>query len=212
VDILEQIAASVIEGKLEGIQELTRAALDRGQDPQAILNRSLMTGMQHVGEQFKAGEMFVPEVLRSARAMQSSMDVLRPLLVESGASMMGKVLIGTVRGDLHDIGKNLVGIMCEGAGFEVRDLGRDIAPEQFVAQVEEFQPDVLGMSALLTTTMREMEHTLTALEKAGLRKKVKVMIGGAPITQEFADTIGADGYASNAVAAADLAKHLSDTA
>ena len=212
MDILEQIAASVIEGKLEGIQELTRAALDRGQDPQAILNRSLMTGMQHVGEQFKAGEMFVPEVLRSARAMQSSMDVLRPLLVESGASMMGKVLIGTVRGDLHDIGKNLVGIMCEGAGFEVRDLGRDIAPEQFVAQVEEFQPDVLGMSALLTTTMREMEHTLTALEKAGLRKKVKVMIGGAPITQEFADTIGADGYASNAVAAADLAKHLSDTA
>jgi 5-methyltetrahydrofolate--homocysteine methyltransferase len=212
VDILEQIAASVIEGKLEGMQELTRAALDRGQDPQAILNRSLMTGMQHVGEQFKVGEMFVPEVLRSARAMQSSMDVLRPLLVESGASMMGKVLIGTVRGDLHDIGKNLVGIMCEGAGFEVRDLGRDIAPEQFVAQVEEFQPDVLGMSALLTTTMREMEHTLTALEKAGLRKKVKVMIGGAPITQEFADTIGADGYASNAVAAADLAKHLSDTA
>jgi len=212
VDILEQISASVIEGKLEGMQELTRAAVDQGLDPQAILNQSLMVGMQHVGEQFRTGEMFVPEVLRSARAMQSSMDVLRPMLVESGASMMGRVLIGTVKGDLHDIGKNLVGIMCEGAGFEVRDLGRDIAPDQFVAQVEEFQPDVVGLSALLTTTMPEMEHTLTALDKAGLRRKVKVMIGGAPVTQEFADNIGADGYAANAVAAADLAKRLSDTA
>lgn len=212
MDILEQISASVIEGKLEGMQELTRAAVDQGLDPQAILNQSLMVGMQHVGEQFRTGEMFVPEVLRSARAMQSSMDVLRPMLVESGASMMGRVLIGTVKGDLHDIGKNLVGIMCEGAGFEVRDLGRDIAPDQFVAQVEEFQPDVVGLSALLTTTMPEMEHTLTALDKAGLRRKVKVMIGGAPVTQEFADNIGADGYAANAVAAADLAKRLSDTA
>ena len=212
MDILEQISQNVIEGQLEGIQELTRSALDQGQDPQAILNRSLMVGMQYVGEQFKIGEMFVPEVLRSARAMQSAMDLLRPELVESGAALMGKVLIGTVQGDLHDIGKNLVGIMCEGAGFEVRDLGRDISPEVFAAQVEEFQPDVLGLSALLTTTMREMEHTLNVLEKAGLRKRVKVMIGGAPITQEFSDSIGADGYASNAVSAAELAKRLCDAA
>jgi 5-methyltetrahydrofolate--homocysteine methyltransferase len=212
VDILEQISKNVIEGKLEGIQELTRSALNQGQDPQAILNQSLMVGMQYVGEQFKTGEMFVPEVLRSARAMQSAMDLLRPELVESGAAMMGKVLIGTVQGDLHDIGKNLVGIMCEGAGFEVRDLGRDISPEAFAAQVEEFQPDVLGLSALLTTTMREMEHTLKALEKAGLRERVRVMIGGAPITQEFSDSIGADGYASNAVSAAELAKRLCDAA
>ena len=212
MDILEQISQNVIEGQLEGIQELTRSALDQGQDPQAILNRSLMVGMQYVGEQFKIGEMFVPEVLRSARAMQSAMDLLRPELVESGAAMMGKVMIGTVQGDLHDIGKNLVGIMCEGAGFEVRDLGRDISPEVFAAQVEEFQPDVLGLSALLTTTMREMEHTLNVLEKAGLRKRVKVMIGGAPITQEFSDSIGADGYASNAVSAAELAKRLCDAA
>jgi 5-methyltetrahydrofolate--homocysteine methyltransferase len=150
--------------------------------------------------------MFVPEVLRSARAMQASMDILKPLLAASGIKMVGKVLLGTVKGDLHDIGKNLVGMMCEGAGFEVKDLGRDVAPEAFVQAVKEFEPDILGMSALLTTTMRTMEHTIRALEEAGVRDRVKVMIGGAPVTQSFASQIGADGYASNAAAAAELAK------
>jgi 5-methyltetrahydrofolate--homocysteine methyltransferase len=152
--------------------------------------------------------MFVPEVLRSARAMQGAMDLLRPLLVESGVPMAGKVLLGTVKGDLHDIGKNLVGMMCEGAGFEVKDLGKDIAPEQFVDAIKEYEPNVVGMSALLTTTMRVMGNTIRALEEAGVRDRVKVMVGGAPVTQAFANEIGADGYASNAAAASELAKRL----
>jgi 5-methyltetrahydrofolate--homocysteine methyltransferase len=162
--------------------------------------------MDYVGVEFKAGNMFVPEVLRSAKTMQISMDILKPLLAESGVPMVGRVLLGTVKGDLHDIGKNLVGMMCEGAGFEVEDIGKDIAPESFVQAVKEFEPDVLGMSALLTTTMRAMESTIKVLEEAGVRDKVKIMIGGAPVTQAFCDQIGADGYASNAAAAAELAK------
>jgi 5-methyltetrahydrofolate--homocysteine methyltransferase len=164
--------------------------------------------MDYVGVEFKAGNMFVPEVLRSARTMQAAMDILNPLLAEAGAQMMGKVLLGTVKGDLHDIGKNLVGMMCEGAGFEVKDIGKDVAPEAFVEAVKEYEPDVLGMSALLTTTMRAMESTIKVLEEAGVRDTVKVMIGGAPVTQAFADQIGADGYASNAAAAAELAKEF----
>ena len=156
--------------------------------------------------------MFVPEVLRSARAMHASMDILKPLLAESGVEMVGKVLLGTVKGDLHDIGKNLVGMMCEGAGFDVKDLGKDVAPEAFVEAVKEFEPNVLGMSALLTTTMRSMEHTIKALEEAGVRDRVKVLIGGAPVTQSFADQIGADGYASNAAAAAEVAKKFVSSA
>jgi 5-methyltetrahydrofolate--homocysteine methyltransferase len=205
-EILSTISTAVIEGNLGDIVELTRDALDEGLEAQAILNSGLMPGMDHVGVEFRAGNMFVPEVLRSARAMQASMDILKPLLAESGVKMVGKVLLGTVKGDLHDIGKNLVGMMCEGAGFEVKDLGRDVAPEAFVQAVKEFEPDILGMSALLTTTMRTMEHTIRALEEAGVRDRVKVMIGGAPVTQSFASQIGADGYASNAAAAAELAK------
>ena len=207
-DILAKISTAVIEGKLEGMEELTQQALDGGLDAQEILNDGLMKGMDHVGVEFKAGNMFVPEVLRSARAMQSSMNILRPILVESGVEMVGKILIGTVKGDLHDIGKNLVAMMCEGAGFEVKDLGKDVEPEAFVEEVKTFEPDVLGMSALLTTTMRSMEQTIKALEEAGIRDKVKVMIGGAPVTQDFATRIGADGYASNAAGASDLAKKL----
>jgi len=207
-EILEQISTTVIEGNLDDIEDLTQDALDEGLSAEEILNQGLMPGMDHVGIEFKAGNMFVPEVLRSARAMQTSMDILNPLLAESGTQMVGKVLLGTVKGDLHDIGKNLVGMMCEGAGFEVKDLGRDIAPQDFVEAVKEFGPDILGMSALLTTTMRAMESTIKAIEEAGVREKVKVMIGGAPVTQAFADQIGADGYASNAAAAADLAKKL----
>jgi 5-methyltetrahydrofolate--homocysteine methyltransferase len=205
-EILEQISKAVIEGEMDEIEDLTEDALDEGLSAQEILDNGLMAGMDYVGVEFKAGNMFVPEVLRSARTMQASMDILQPLLAESGAKMTGKVLLGTVKGDLHDIGKNLVGMMCEGAGFEVKDLGKDVAPEAFVEAIKEHSPDVVGMSALLTTTMRTMEHTIKALEEAGLRDRVKIMVGGAPVTQEFANQIGADGYASNAASAADLAK------
>jgi len=211
-EILEEISAAVIEGNLEDIQDLTEDALDDGFSAEDILNKALMPGMDHVGVEFKAGNMFVPEVLRSARTMQGSMDILKPLLAESGVKMIGKVLLGTVKGDLHDIGKNLVGMMCEGAGFEVEDIGKDVAPEGFVEAVKEFEPDIVGMSALLTTTMRAMQSTITVLEEAGLRNKVKIMIGGAPVTQAFADQIGADGYAPDAAAAADLAKKFVGTA
>ena len=210
--ILEQISTAVIEGSLDDIVDLTEDALDEDLSAQEILDNGLMAGMDYVGVEFKAGNMFVPEVLRSAKAMQNAMGILKPLLAESGAKRAGRVLVGTVKGDLHDIGKNLVGMMCEGAGFEVTDIGKDIAPEGFVAAIKEYEPDVLGMSALLTTTMRAMGHTIKALEEAGLRDKVKVMIGGAPVTQAFADEIGADGYASNAASAADLAKKFVGTA
>ncbi len=207
-EILEQISTAIIEGDLDEIIDLTEDALEEDLDAEKILNEGLMAGMDYVGVEFKAGNMFVPEILRSARAMHMSMDILKPLLVESGVQMIGKVLLGTVKGDLHDIGKNLVAMMCEGAGFEVKDLGKDITPEEFVEAVKEFAPDVLGMSALLTTTMRTMESTIKVLEEAGVRDKVKVMIGGAPVTRAFADQIGADGYASNAASAAELAKQL----
>jgi 5-methyltetrahydrofolate--homocysteine methyltransferase len=207
-EILEEISTAVIEGDLDEIEDLTEDALDEDLSAGEILNKGLMPGMDYVGVEFKAGNMFVPEVLRSAKTMQLSMDILKPLLAESGIKMVGKVLLGTVKGDLHDIGKNLVGMMCEGAGFEVKDIGKDVAPEDFVAAVKEFEPDVVGMSALLTTTMRAMESTIKVLEEAGLRDKVKIMIGGAPVTQAFADQIGADGYASNAASASELAKKL----
>lgn len=203
---LSSLSTAVIEGDFTVTPQLTRQALDEGNSAKVILDDGLMPGMDYVGVEFKAGNMFVPEVLRSARAMQASMDIIKPLLAESGEKMVGKVLLGTVKGDLHDIGKNLVGMMCEGAGFEVKDLGKDIAPEQFVQAVKEFEPDIVGMSALLTTTMRTMEHTIKALQEAGVRDRVKVMIGGAPVTQSFADQIGADGYASNAAGAAEMAK------
>jgi 5-methyltetrahydrofolate--homocysteine methyltransferase len=205
-DILAELSTAVIEGNVDDMADLTEDALDEDFSAQDILDKGLMPGMDHVGVEFKAGNMFVPEVLRSARAMHNSMDLIRPLLSESGASMTGKMIIGTVKGDLHDIGKNLVGMMCEGAGFEVEDIGKNIEPEAFVEAVKKYEPNIIGMSALLTTTMRSMEHTIKALEEAGLRDKVKVIIGGAPVTQTFSDQIGADGYASNAASAAELAK------
>lgn len=205
-EILSKISTAIIEGNLDDIEELTQDALDEDLSAKDILDNGLMPGMDHVGVEFRAGNMFVPEVLRSARSMQSSMNILKPLLAKSGAKMVGKVILGTVKGDLHDIGKNLVSMMCEGAGFEVKDLGKDVSPEAFVQAVKEYEPDILGMSALLTTTMRNMEHTIKALEEAGVRDRVKIMIGGAPVTQTFADQIGADGYASNAASASEMAK------
>ena len=207
-DILSQISTAVIEGRHDGMEAMARQALGQGHSAQDVLDSGLMPGMDHVGAEFRAGNMFVPEVLRSARAMQTAMDVLRPLLADTDARTNGRILLGTVKGDMHDIGKNLVAMMCEGAGFEVKDLGKNIAPETFVEEVKAFSPDILGMSALLTTTMRTMEQTIKALEEAGLRDRVKVIIGGAPVTQTFADQIGADGYASNAASAADLAREL----
>jgi 5-methyltetrahydrofolate--homocysteine methyltransferase len=207
-EILSRISEAIIEGNVDDMVELTEEALDDGIPAQDVLDRGLMAGMDYVGVEFKAGNMFVPEVLRSAKAMQTAMDILKPELAKSGARRTGKVLLGTVKGDMHDIGKNLVGMMCEGAGFEVKDIGKDIAPDAFVEAIRDFKPDIVGMSALLTTTMRAMGHTVKALEEAGLRDQVKVMVGGAPVTQAFCDQIQADGYAPNAAAAADLAKSL----
>jgi len=198
----------IIEGNFVDMVNITNQALEEGLNPEQILNNGLMPGMDHVGVEFKAGNMFVPEVLRSAKAMQVSMDILRPLLAETGIETAGKIVIGTVKGDLHDIGKNLVGMMCEGAGFEIIDLGKNIEPEAFVEAVKEHKPNILGMSALLTTTMRTMERTIKALEEAGVRDMVKIMIGGAPVTQDFANQIGADGYAANAASASDMARQL----
>lgn len=207
-DILSTISTLVIEGNFSEMIDKTNAALEEGLKADEILNKGLMPGMDHVGVEFKAGNMFVPEVLRSAKSMQESMNIVRPLLAETGVETSGKILIGTVKGDLHDIGKNLVGMMCEGAGFEIVDLGKDIEPDTFVEAVKEHKPTILGMSALLTTTMRSMERTIKALEEAGVRDTVKIMIGGAPVTQDFADQIGADGYAANAASASDLVKNF----
>ena len=207
-EILSTISTVVIEGNFADMVDKTNAALEEGLGAEEILNKGLMPGMDHVGVEFKAGNMFVPEVLRSAKAMQESMNIVRPMLAESDAKTTGKVLLGTVKGDLHDIGKNLVGMMCEGAGFEVVDLGKDVEPDIFVKAVKEHKPNILGMSALLTTTMRAMERTIKALEEAGVRDTVKIMIGGAPVTQDFADQIGADGYAANAASASEMAKQF----
>jgi 5-methyltetrahydrofolate--homocysteine methyltransferase len=207
-EILSRISEAIIEGNVDDMVDMTEEAIDDGIPAQDILDKGLMAGMDYVGVEFKAGNMFVPEVLRSAKAMQTAMDVLKPELAKAGARRTGRVLIGTVKGDMHDIGKNLVGMMCEGAGFEVKDIGKDIDPDAFVQAVRDYKPDIVGMSALLTTTMRAMGHTIKALEEAGLRDQVKVIVGGAPVTQAFSDQISADGYASNAAAAADLAKRL----
>jgi len=209
-ELLLKLTDMVIEGNFKEIAETTKAALEDGIGAKEILNQGLMPGMDHVGVEFKAGNYFVPEVLRSAKAMLESMDIIKPILAETGSEPAGKLIIGTVKGDLHDIGKNLVIMMCEGAGFEVIDLGKDVAPETFVEAAKEYQPDLLGMSALLTTTMLSMERTIKALQDADVRDKLKVIIGGAPITQDFAEKIGADGYASNAAEAKDLAKTLTN--
>lgn len=203
--LIQSIQENVINGQRAEVGSLVSEALDTNIPPEEILNTGLIAAMKEVGARFEAGEFYVPEMLIAARAMQSGLAILKPYLVQSGIESTAKVVIGTVKGDLHDIGKNLVGMMCEGAGFEVVDLGKDISPEDFVEAVKEYTPNIVGMSALLTTTMRSMESTIKALEEAGLRDKVKVMVGGAPVTKDFAEKIGADGYASNAAAAAEMA-------
>jgi 5-methyltetrahydrofolate--homocysteine methyltransferase len=211
-EIYEQLFTAVLEGDSEKTPGLVQKALSQGLVPKDILDNGMIVGMNEVSVRFKAGDMYVPEVLMSAEAMQAGLKILRPHLISSGAKLIGKIVIGTVKGDLHDIGKNLVGMMCEGAGFEVIDLGFNIEPERFITAIKENQPQIVGMSALLTTTMRAMGHTIKALEEAGLRDKIKIMVGGAPVDAEFAKRIGADGYGSNAPAGADLAKKLVATA
>ncbi|MBC8249018.1 MAG: corrinoid protein [Anaerolineales bacterium] len=207
-DVLEKISKAVIEGDEDMIAVLTKSALGEGLRVKEILDGGLMPGMDHVGAEFKAGRMFVPEVLLSARTMKGSMAVLEPLLAEGESIAVGKAIMGTVEGDLHDIGKNLVAMMMEGAGFQVIDLGVDVTPGAFVESVKKEKPDIVGISALLTTTMRNMGRTIDALKEAGLRDQVKVMVGGAPVTADFAKQIEADGTASSAPAAVDLAKKL----
>jgi 5-methyltetrahydrofolate--homocysteine methyltransferase len=206
--IYERLSTAILEGDAEKAPKLVERGLKQGLVPKDILDKGLVPGMNEVGVRFKAGDMFVPEVLMSADAMQSSLVVLRPELVASGAKLIGKIVMGTVKGDLHDIGKNLVGMMCQGAGFEVIDAGFNVDPDKFIAAIKEHQPDVVGMSALLTTTMRAMAQTIRAIEEAGLRDQVKIMVGGAPVDAPFAERIGADGYGSNGPAGSDLAKAL----
>jgi len=208
LDILEKIATHLYNGEDGIVAKLVQQALDQGMTPAEVLNGGLIAGMDEVGKDFKAGELFVPEVLIAARAMQAGMDVLRPLLAQADVPSAGKYVIGTVQGDLHDIGKNLVKMMLEGAGFQTIDLGTDVRPEEFVAAVREHRPQLLGMSALLTTTMPGMKATIEALEEAGLRKAVKIMVGGAPVTAAFAEQIGADAYAPDAATAVEVARSL----
>lgn len=207
-DILEQISSNLYDGNAGEVSELVQKALADGLSPQQILENGLIKGMDRVGVDFKNGDLFVPEVLIAARAMDAGMKVLRPLLVENEVPFVGKFVIGTVKGDLHDIGKNLVKMMIEGAGFLAIDLGTDVAPESFVAAVQEHKPEIIGMSALLTTTMVQMKSTIEALKNAGLRDSVRVMVGGAPVTASFAEQIGADGYAPDAASAVEVARSL----
>ncbi len=206
--IYEQLYTAILEGNGDAVPGLVEKALGQGMGPKDILDNGMVVAMNEVGVRFKAGDMFVPEVLMSAEAMQAGLKILRPHLISSGAKLIGKIVMGTVKGDLHDIGKNLVGMMCEGGGFEVVDLGFNVEPERFIEAIKQHQPQIVGLSALLTTTMRAMGHTIKAIEEAGLRDKVKVMVGGAPVDAAFAKRIGADGYGSNAPAGADLAKKL----
>jgi 5-methyltetrahydrofolate--homocysteine methyltransferase len=197
----------VIVGDLESSRKLTRQALDEGVDPLRIFREALVPGMDVVGKKMKAQEYYIPEVLLSARAMKGAAEILRPLIAGNpDAQPTGRVVIGTVSGDLHDIGKNLVGMMLEGAGFEVTDLGTNVSADKFVAAVKEKKANIVALSALLTTTMVRMSDVVKALENAGLRKEIKIMVGGAPVTQRFADEIGADGYSPDAAGAADLGK------
>jgi 5-methyltetrahydrofolate--homocysteine methyltransferase len=206
--IMKDIITQIVEGSREGVRENVIKALDSGLDVQQILNDGLVAGMAEVGRLYEAGEYFIPEMLLAARAMQDGLAILKPMLAETDVKLAGTVAVGTVKGDFHDIGKNLVCMMLEGAGFKIYDLGSDVAPEKFVEAARSGEVDVIAMSALLTTTMPNMKVTIEALKTAGLRDKIKVMVGGAPITETYAHTIGADGYAEDASRAVKLAKLL----
>ncbi|KJS89377.1 B12-binding domain-containing protein [Desulfosporosinus sp. BICA1-9] len=206
MSVLEQIKEFVIAGSAKKVKEYTEQAVAEGLDASTILNDGLITGMNVVGIRFKANEVYVPEVLMSARAMHTGLAVVKPLIVNAGIKEKGVVAIGTVQGDLHDIGKNLVIMMLEGAGYKVIDIGVDVSTEKFIQVIEEQQPQIVGVSALLTTTMTQMQHTVEKLQ--AYRDKIKIIIGGAPVTQAFADEIGADGYAADAASTVDLVQKL----
>ncbi|MBZ4686537.1 MAG: methyltransferase cognate corrinoid protein [Clostridiales bacterium] len=204
----EELSNAVIAGNEAKVKELTQKAIDEGVEAIDIINEGLIPGMTVVGTRFKAGEMFVPEVLMSARAMQGGMELVKPLIADTDMPSAGTVVLGTVKGDLHDIGKNLVGMMMESAGFKVINMGVDVSAEKFVEAVKEHKPQVVALSALLTTTMLAMKDVIELLKEEGLRDDVKVLVGGAPVSQDFADEIGADGYAPDAASATDLVKSL----
>jgi 5-methyltetrahydrofolate--homocysteine methyltransferase len=207
-EVLNKLFEAVLEGDFEGVRSNVQTALDANLDPTNILNDGMIAAMREVGNRFEAGDYYVPEMLIAARAMQSGMAILKPHLLQADRKSSGKVLIGTVKGDLHDIGKNLVALMLEGAGFEITDLGVDVPIEDFVRVAQEQKPDIVAMSALLTTTMPMMKQTINAFETAGLRDKVKFIVGGAPVTETYAKQIGVDGFSSDASRAVNVAKSL----
>ncbi|MCK6581525.1 MAG: corrinoid protein [Anaerolineales bacterium] len=206
--VLQNLFEAVLEGNFEGVKANVQSALDAELDPNTILNDGMIAAMREVGVRFEAGEYYVPEMLIAARAMQSGMAILKPHLQQAEKKSSGRVVMGTVKGDLHDIGKNLVGLMLEGAGYEIIDLGVDVPAEDFVKKAMELKPDVIGMSALLTTTMPSMKTTLDALDAAGLRRDIKVIVGGAPVTETYAQQIEADGFALDASRAVNLVNDL----
>lgn len=207
---LQNLYEAILNGKLEQTVEITKAAIVDGVDPQHIINEYMIKGMEEIGARFEAGKAFVPNLLMSARAMKGALEILRPLLKDTDVKSVGTVVIGTVKGDLHDIGKNLVASMLEGCGFDVVNLGVDVSAEKFVEAARKYNADIICMSALLTTTMTYMKEVVTAIESAGLRNKVKIMVGGAPLNDDFAFAIGADGYSSNANDAVALARRLAN--
>jgi 5-methyltetrahydrofolate--homocysteine methyltransferase len=209
-EILQQLYDDTLVGKAPEVREAVEQGLEDGLEPERMLFDALIPSLEEVGARFERGDYFVPEMLIAARAMQGALDILRPLLAETDANQVGTFLMGTVKGDVHDIGKNLCNIMLEGAGFTVVDLGVNVAPEKFVEEVERVEPDIVGFSAFLTTTMPMFKANINALEKAGMRDRVIVMVGGAPVTQEYADAVGADGYSADASSAVKKAKELID--
>ena len=209
-DVLKKLFEAVLEGDLDGMKANVQASLDARLDPILILNDGMIAAMREVGVRFEAGEYYVPEMLIAARAMQGGMTILKPYLQKTDRRSSGKVVIGTVKGDLHDIGKNLVGLMLEGAGFEIKDLGVDVSIEKFIQAVQEEKPDLVAMSALLTTTMQMMKQTIDAFAAAGLRDRVKFIVGGAPVTEAYASQIGADGFSPDASRAVHVALSLID--
>jgi len=204
---MEELKQAVIDGQVAKARQLAEETVSLGVQPTVVFSDALSPAMEEVGRRMQAGDYFIPEVLVSAKAMKAAAEILKPLIAQSGATRSrGKVVMGTVRGDLHDIGKNLVIMMLEGAGFEVADLGTDVPPERFVAATRELRPQIIGMSAMLTTTMLQMPKVVTALQAEGLRSQVRIMVGGAPLNQSFADEIGADGFGMDSTAAVELAK------
>jgi len=207
-EILKGLYDNTLIGNAPEVKQLTETGVADGMDPESMLYDALIPSLEEVGARFERGDFFVPEMLIAARAMQGALDILRPLLAETGAQTVGTYVMGTVKGDVHDIGKNLVNIMLEGAGFTVHDLGVNVAPEVFIDAINEYKPDIVGFSAFLTTTMPMFKANINALEKAGIRDNVIVMVGGAPVTQEYADKVGADAYAPDASTAVRMAKDL----